>query len=405
MTESINKDYWDDYYSFWDRFVGNWFKEREQGFETPQDKDSKAFCHAVKGLVLDELPNPYFGDPKNGVDAVIINLNPGGSEKDKDKKSTDAAQCYSNLGKTDEHGNCIGWLMKKFVDDAECSYKWFVGNDDENVNWSQLNPDLRWHKPEVCGVKWWQGLLKNEKEGEEPYSYEGKTKTRKVIHSSSQRIEWMRRIYNNPWLDPAKVFALELCPYHSKNFDFDSKKLNDGERKHVFNFIADHVIHPALMTVAERNLDFAVAIGKTTAIYLEQQLKKIKGGEKYGIEARLEKEWWDGSDGIKEWGWPTAIDQKTHVERFTYRKYCLFALKDKDGRLARFLVCAAKGPGANSVPGKEFEENIEKKLIREYVRTNPLTKESYERIQPSEKMRWWRKSRETRQPVNKTKVF
>ena len=154
MTEGIDKDYWEEYYKFWDDFVVEWFNQRKQGFKTPQDEDSQAFYKAVDGLDFDELPNPYFGDPKNGVDAVIINLNPGGSEKDKDKKSTDATQCYSNLKKTDEHGNCIGWLMKKFVDDAECSYKWFVGNDDENVNWSQLNPDRRWHRPEVCGVKW-----------------------------------------------------------------------------------------------------------------------------------------------------------------------------------------------------------------------------------------------------------
>ena len=385
---TINKKYWNDFYKFWDEFVVNWCSQREKGIETLQDEDSQALYEAVNGLVFDELPNPYFGDPRNGVDAVIINLNPGGSEKDENKAGTDATQFYSNLKETDKHGNGKGWLMWRFVHDAKCSYKRFVGDEDKNINWSQLNPELRWHRPEVCGVKWWQGLLTEGENGDE--LYEGKN--RKVIHSSasSQRIEWARRIYNNPWIDPAKVFALELCPYHSKSFDFDSKKLDDDNRNRVFNFIADHVIHPALMAVVESKLDFAVAVGKTTAIYLEQQLKQISGGE-YKIEARLEREWWEGSDDIGSWNWPTTNDSATGKKRLTHRKYCLFALRDKDGRMARFLVTAA--PGGNTTPGKDFEKKkIESELILKYVRGEPLTKKYYDDLQSLPNMRWWKNS-------------
>ena len=207
LNRKEKEEYWEAYYSFWDDFVKAWYNRRSHGYEVPQDEISRAYNNAVANLVFDELPNPYFGDPKNGVDAVIINLNPGGSEKDANKAGTDATQFYSNL-KYGEHGR--GWLMWKFVYEAMCSYRGFIGNDKnllkdgKVVNWSQLNPALRGHKPEVCGVKWWQG-----------------TNPRRV---GGKRIPWLTRIYQNQGLTPEEVFALELCPYHSAGFNCRDKK-------------------------------------------------------------------------------------------------------------------------------------------------------------------------------------
>ena len=260
--------YWDDYYERWDRFVKEWFKERENEKRSENEKYpiwekykeiSEAYNNAVAKLNFDELPNPYLGDPKNGVDAVIINLNPGGSEKDKNMAGTDATQFYSNIDVGDDVSG--GWLMRKFRDEANCSYKRFVGNDENaNVNWSQLNPKLRGHTPEVCGVKWWQG--------DDPKRVGG-------------RMGWIRRIYGNENLCPSKVFALELCPYHSKKFKADAKS---GLKE----FIRDRVVLPAVRAVVESKLPFAIAVGATFRAIFDNAGSDL---EKNGFKAEKIEEW------------------------------------------------------------------------------------------------------------------
>lgn len=355
MKESIDKDYWEEYYKFWDDFVGRWFNQRKQGFKTPQDKDkdSKAFCHAVKGLVLDELPNPYFGDPKNGVDAVIINLNPGGSEKDKDKKSTDATQFYNNLNDPDKDRG-KGWLMWKFVDAAKCSYKRFVGNDSENVNWSQLNPDLRWHKPEVCGIKWWQGLLKEGENGDEDYD----GKPRKIIHSSKKRIEWMRRIYNNPWLNPARVFALELCPFHSEQFIPDVLK----EDMELLRIIQKRVLEPAVFAASQISpLPFALAVGKPIADVIDILIgRKVINAKE---EMTISFENYQLITGFNEDDWPKSWQGKgaSRMQLPKKRSYKLYSIKTQSGTESMILVTWADG--TFYAPSEEFAP-IEDFIVR-----------------------------------------
>ena len=373
---TINKAYWDKFYRDWDNFVANWFKERKGEATDDEYKIiAKAYENAVAKLEFDELPTPYLGKPHEGVDAVILNLNPGLSEKIGFGKfagrNSDETQYYSHIEEE------IGWLIRKFRDGAGGLYSHFVGIDS-NINYSCLNPELldtAKYPDWVCGVNWWQGYDK--KVIENKYRVE-------CARNRDKRMPWLRQIYNKD-ISSAKVFALELCPYHSKEFIFANRKLNGGDRNCVLTFIADNVIHPALMAVVENNLDFAVAIGEPTAIYLEQHLKEIGGGE-YGIEATLEKEWWEATDGIKDLEWPTKTDGKTGMQRFTCRKYCLFALKDNCGRLARFLVTAA--PGGNTAPSKEFGEKVEEKLVLKYVKENRLTEEIYKKLQPLP-IRWW----------------
>ena len=209
----------------------------------------------------------------------------------------------------------------------------------------------------------------------------------------------MKSSYRQDSIHPLEVFALELCPYHSKSFNLDDETAFsfDGEKIGVLHFIVKRVLQPALNAVVENpSLPFAVAIGKPFAILLE----KIGRDDKFGISAKLEKEWWEESDDVEDWQWPETRDDNTGEMRRVHRKYCLFALKDKNGHLVRFLVCAA--PGSNGTPSEDFSLNIEKKLILPYVKNNPLTSELYESL-TSKTLRWWSRNKANDQPRGETR--
>ena len=365
-----SKNYWDEYRDFWDRFIAKWFDERPN---EPTDKDTQVIKRWVKKLNLDELPEPYLGAPEKGVKAVIINLNPGMSQTDEEEESLECQKFYSLRNKYQSKGPFVrDSLIKDFSDRCHKRYSEFV------KSWSCLDPKYRREDTNLCGVKWWQGV--------DPAVLGG-------------RMKWLARIYEKEpdvatsihvdvegvgKLNPLEVFALELCPYHSKSFSFDEESAfnSDDETINVLPFIVDRVFKPAFNAVVENpSIPFAVAIGKAFAVLLE----KISRSDKFTISAKLEKEWWDESDGAEEWKWPKSRNKGTGELRRVYRKYCLFALKDKNGRLARFLVCAA--PGSNNTPGKEFEK-IERKQILPYVRATRLTNELYEELKPFS-LRWW----------------
>ena len=209
--------YWEQYYKFWDEFVGAWFssmKSQKNIAEQIAMQFGNASC-----INLDELPEPYYGKPHEDVDAVFINLNPGMSTGN-DLKST---KCFSKLTAPYTEG----WLIKEFAKTKR--YREYANEC------SCLDPNLRDHNPEVCGVKWWQDLA--------PKPIGG-------------RMSWVRRIYGKKDMCPSKVFALELCPFHSKQWEFDFT----GD-KNLKDFIYEHVIEPAVTATIENELPFAIAVG------------------------------------------------------------------------------------------------------------------------------------------------
>ena len=183
--------YWEQYYKFWDEFVGAWFssmKSQKNIAEQIAMQFGNASC-----INLDELPEPYYGKPHEDVDAVFINLNPGMSTGN-DLKST---KCFSKLTAPYTEG----WLIKEFAKTKR--YREYANEC------SCLDPNLRDHNPEVCGVKWWQDLA--------PKPIGG-------------RMSWVRRIYGKKDMCPSKVFALELCPFHSKQWEFDFTGDKSGQK-------------------------------------------------------------------------------------------------------------------------------------------------------------------------------
>ena len=290
---TIDKKYWKQYNKFWDDFVKCWFSSGGN----PQDGVSELYREVVD-FNADELPEPYLGNPEAGVDAVFLNLNPGMSVKGKygafTGKNLEATKFYSNLNKQPD-----GWLIKEFRDVAECSYKKFV------AKWSCLNPELRGREFEVCGVNWWQG--------NDPEKVGG-------------RMSWVRQIYDNAELCPSRVFAPEICPFHSPKFP------TSGLRN-LTDFIREHVIVPAAMAVIENGLPFAVSVGKSYVNVLAN------------IGAQLE-EAWSSSTTMK--GWPRK--DNGDCKKRTYKLYSLHV----DGvGCAKFLVTYAQG--GNNPPSDEFK--------------------------------------------------
>ena len=309
----INEAYWNEYYVFWDNFVKDWF---ESGAD-PKDEVSSLYRKIVTrekyDFNIDELPEPYQGDPRSGVDAVVLNLNPGMSQKGHygayKGEDLEATKFYSNIDVPSELVPS-GWQIKKFRDEAKCSYRNYV------TNWSCLNPKLRGHEPEVCGVDWWQGS--------DPRTVGG-------------RMKWVRQIYGKDQLCPSRIFAPEICPFHSKSFP------TNGFQE-LTSFISEHVIVPTVMAVVENNLPFAVAIGKAYAKVLTK------------LGAHMKKEW-SYKSPIE--GWPST--------GFWKRTYQLYSINVPNCRSVYIIVTWARAYGLPA-PEEAFR-SIEKQIL-EFIKSN-----------------------------------
>ena len=263
-----------------------------------------------ESLELNILPTPYLGCPDGGVEAVVMHLNPGLSEIAKygkfSGKSTDATQSYANIDKP------IGWLIREFRDKANGSYSEFL------KSWSCLNPNLGGHNPQVCGWEWW-----------------------------NDEMEWIRRVYDNAQISSSKVFALELCPYHSKRFAIRQRgRFN----KELLPFIREHVIDVAIAAVQENKLPYAVALGAEFYIIFDELKFPYKEWSFKKCETRCK--------------WPPNSGNKP-----TRRAYRLYTVTSLDGVKARILVTWVQAPG-NPPPSESFKE-VEKAIFT-YANNNVL---------------------------------
>ena len=324
-------EYWKEYYAFWDEQIRDWFTCRERDCESMLLRGFKQY---VQGLDVDDMPEPYYGLPDNGMKAVVLHHNPAVSKHDSQRNSCDEKQ------KRYSHIDDAGWLIRKFRDKCDCSYREFV------EHYSCFIPRYRSENPEVdgkvekeiCGVKWWQGLQKKTIGGE---------------------IKWLGQIYGmsiNPddmpdteRLHPLEVFALEFCPFHSIDFIVRNKKSFYSDMK---GFVVERIFKPAIRAVRENNLPFAVARGSKFRDFME------------GMDLQHEKEW-SYTGNIS--GWPTHKkgDKQGNMINRTYR---LYKIDDGEGMCARLLLTWYNG-GYNP-PSNKFED-VERQ-IRKYVAENPL---------------------------------
>lgn len=266
---------WNEFYEHYDNLVSNWLSSETR----EQIICSDCYFQAEKGKKRSdnvklsneelEIPEPYLGDPAN-CSAVIINLNPGMSRK------SEARNAF---------------------------YKQFA-NDLRAKKYSEIARTFPHLEPEAIGYKFW-----------------------------NQKNRWIQRLcqLNNETAE-LKPFAVELCPYHSKNWngDFITKEVRD--------FINQWVLKPALAAIKQSLLPFALAIGKPCFT----ELKTNFGFEEVKIldpEANI-------------YGWPS------NAKGMNANRY--FAILEKDG--LKVLCTWCKG-GTNSAPAESFIE-IEKTLLK-----------------------------------------
>lgn len=320
MERECYAKYWKDYREFWNKFVKDWLKF-VSGEKTISERAMISFGRA-SCINIDELPEPYLGRPDSkDLEAVFLNLNPGMAVDDLEEQKFFSCKDMAKPGQDKTRG----WLIKEFIENYRECYSDFI---DEK---SPLNPKNIGHKPELCGVRWW-------------------------LTGKGARINWVRRIYGKPELCPTNVFAPEMCPFHSKKWEFDVKQ----DMKLVM-FIINHVLEPAIVATHQHDLPFAIAIGK--AFY--DILEKINKGEIENASAEVEKKWCcEVKDGKRQLtGDAKAMPWPTGAKGFTVRSYYLYWVSFS-GIGARLLVTYASG--GNTPPSEEFENKVEVK-IREYV--------------------------------------
>lgn len=322
MYRKDHTEYWDAYYKFWDQFVKDWFtfiSRNKTISEVAIVSFGKASC-----INVDELPEPYLGSPDGELEAVFLNLNPGMSDNDLEEQKFYSCKDIVKPG----HSETRGWLIKEFVDKFNISYKAFIKEK------SPLDTNNIDHHPELCGVEWWL--------------------TGKGRKGKGSRINWVKRIYGKTTLDSRKVFAPELCPFHSKKWEFDVK--HDIE---LVKFVVAHVLEPAMVATNENELPFAIAVGKA---FLDI-LKKIENNEIDGAKASVIGKWCCEQDGKKKER-VFSDDRLTKIwpqsrGAFTVRSYYLYDVTI-NGVSARLLVTYA--PGGNTPPSEDFDKDIEKEI-------------------------------------------
>ena len=230
---------WDEYRAYWDEFVRRWFDAKNaDALALPDDELTHHVSHLFapglrveekkSQLSRDELPEPYYGTPWGGarIDAVTIHLNPGGCQDGEESK------CYSHL----QDGT--GWLLKRFAEKHECVYSRYQAEEsplsENNIN----------RRPEICGVPWW---LTKQKE-----------------------LDWIQQALGDSSIRGQRLFATELCPYHSQQCGLPSNRW-------VVQHLLKRVFLPAVVAAVGARHQMIVCRGAPIASVLEKYgLKPLK---------------------------------------------------------------------------------------------------------------------------------
>lgn len=277
---------WNAFYDYWNGFIRDWYQSGAQ----PADPVSQTFRND-SGFTpcWYELPEPYQGRHEN-CKVVVINYNPGAAGANETVKSY--------LRRNDS-----GTLIHKFADEHNCRYS------DYQAKWQEVNENLVDHDPEVPGVKWWQ-----------------------------ERCKWFRRFFNNPELVTSEIFALEMCPYHSRYWTGTIPRALDEHYR-------QRVLGPAFAAVCTNDLPCVVCVGKKIGIYLCEHLG-----------ARTVLVWKNGigPDHAVLADWPRK-DNGNLVKR-TYELLEVPVTGWNLGLPVETVKCLVlSAPGSNSLPSANFE--------------------------------------------------
>lgn len=299
----MNQEFWNDYYSHWDKFVKDWFeKVKDLHIDFSNVGPIQAY-EGVRGLDLKELPEPYVRKvAKDGlnynhgrVKAIMINLNPGASSF---AESTKCIKCLNEKGA----------LIERYANECNGDYSAWISKYGGLLN----EYPHKMCKRSIPGVDWWQGR-----------------------NGIGGRMRWIRSFYGND-VTPEDVFALEFCPYHSKSWAFG--RMPDETKSYVLQ----HVIKPAVVAATEDDVSCIACIGKD----LEKIFEEI-------LEFRRTASWEKGAyiengrcEDIN--GWPTTGPRNNPVDMH----YVLYQGECEGLPIRPFLSIWHKG--GNKPPAERF---------------------------------------------------
>lgn len=224
--------FWEEYFSYWDEVIRDWCEKKGKAEGEPRN------LFGCGNLTYNELPEPYILKtnrrfPQGAVKAIMINFNPGTSTE------LECVKCFCR-NEIDPKG---GELLQKLIGECKGSYRRWVSRYGCLLN--EYSEELRSMIP---GVEWWQG--------------------REEDKGNGGRMRWINQFYRQLYQDsvsPEEVFALELCPYHSKSaptgmFSRDGKKSSKDDE--LLEFEWKRVFKPAIVSANENGVSCIVCVGK-----------------------------------------------------------------------------------------------------------------------------------------------
>lgn len=238
---SASSEFWKDYFSYWEKVIRDWCDVRGK-FDSEHEN-----IFDVQRLDPKEIPEPYICKvdscfQRSKVRAIMINLNPGASS---------GFECTKCFCRYEDDPKC-GELLCKLIKECGTSYIEWISRygcllNEYSDGWAARIP----------GVKWWQG---NARQGDR-----------------GGRLRWLDQFYGrfgDRSVMPEDVFALELCPYHSKcaptGMFTRYKKGIDKER--FLEFEWQRVFKPAVVAACEDGVPCIACVGKDVIKVLEDCL-------------------------------------------------------------------------------------------------------------------------------------
>lgn len=193
---------------FWDDFISSWFCNHEKY------KTGDVYLDKMNIFLPNLMPEPYLGNPNRGYCSIaILNLNPG----------------YN--GDTDEYNQ----IKSIFSGQDGMKYSDVALRFPYIQNQEGLSEECQKFQ-NFKGTKWW-----------------------KIRYTWLNHLVCASHINKDESLLP---FALELCPWHSKNWD--SKRFIEAlENKELKDFVDKHVITPYIGAISNSLCGFGVCVGKS----------------------------------------------------------------------------------------------------------------------------------------------
>ena len=220
---------------FWDEYISSWFCNPNIY------KKGDVFLDGLSMLLSDLMPEPYLGNPNKGCCSIaILNFNPG----------------YN--GDAEEY-NQIETIVRNQdgMKYSEVALRFPYIQDQKS-----LSEDCQMYQI-FKGIKWW--------------------KNRRIW---LDHLVCASHINNDENLLP---FALELCPWHSKNWD-SNRFIKSLENEELKEFVDEHVIKPYIGAISNSLCGFGVCVGKSfdkvlmsfnfedvTTGYSKERIKSGKG--------------------------------------------------------------------------------------------------------------------------------